>query len=334
MDLQSNNWCGEHDITIADLNFINEDQILDWTLLKNKNILITGGSGSIGSCIVKTLLFISDKQGLNIKLYANGRNFEKLSQVFKKQRRYFNKNLYFLVYDVNQELQFDTKFDFIVHCANITDSQSMIDKPVETINTSYNGTRNVLEYAKQNKIDSLVYLSSIEVYGKTNNIEIDEDDFGLLNFLNLRSSYTESKRLTELLCKSYFSEYKVPVRIARLTQTFGTKISNNDRRMYSQFAESIRDNKPIILHTEGKTKKEYIYTFDAVHCILTLLIKGKDGEVYNVSNPENYLSVLDIANFLTYEYKLPRIVLDINSSNSIKYSQTIDIKLKKLIVLK
>ena len=93
-------------------------------------------------------------------------------------------------------------------------------------------------------------------------------------------------------------EYGVPVKIARLTQTFGAGVSAEDNRVFAQFARSIIEGNDIVLHTKGESAKPYCYTTDCVSGILHILLKGKDGEAYNVANQDTYISIKDMALFL------------------------------------
>ena len=100
------------------------------------------------------------------------------------------------------------------------------------------------------------------------------------------------------MCTSYAKEYGVPVKIARLTQTFGAGVSAEDNRVFAQFARSIIEGNDIVLHTKGESAKPYCYTTDCVSAILYILLKGKDGEAYNVANQDTYISIKDMALFL------------------------------------
>ena len=88
-------------------------------------------------------------------------------------------------------------------------------------------------------------------------------------------------------------------KIARLTQTFGPGVSYSDERVFAQFARCAIEGKDIILHTEGKTKRSYLYTADAVRAILTILLAGENGQAYNVANEDTYCSISEMANLVT-----------------------------------
>jgi nucleoside-diphosphate-sugar epimerase len=113
--------------------------------------------------------------------------------------------------------------------------------------------------------------------------------------MSVRSSYPESKRMCENLCTSYFSEYGVPVKVVRLTQTFGEGVDYNDGRVFAEFARCAIENKDIVLKTKGETKKNYLYVYDAVSAIITVLFNGENGNAYNAANEETYCSIYEMA---------------------------------------
>lgn len=297
-----------------DINNIIKD--FDMSVFDQKTVLITGATGLIGKICTKSLL----QSGYNTQVIALIRNKEKAEKLFGNN----NKRLTYLEQDITSKLQTNRKVDYIIHCANTTSSQDFVEKPVETIYTTVNGTRNILEFAKNKQITSIIYLSSLEIYGATKNEHVDETNYGYIDILNPRSSYSEGKRLAETLCISYGKEYGVPVKIARLAQTFGAGVSQNDNRVFAQFAKSIIDKKNIILHTKGETKRNYCYTTDAVRGIFTILTKGENNEAYNIANSNTYISIADMAKML--ENETTKVVFEIDDKNR-GYNPTIKIKL-------
>ena len=275
----------------------------DMSVFDNKSVLITGATGLIGSLCVRSLL----SSGFNTKVLALVRNEEKARNMFAD-----NKNLIYIVQDINNPISTDENVDYIIHTASVTASKDFVEKPVETILTSINGAKNILNLAKEKKSLGVVYLSSLEIYGVPEKEDVSENDYGYIDLLNPRGSYPESKRLVENLCISYGSEYNIPVKIARLTQTFGAGISKNDNRVFAQFAKSVVDKKDIVLHTKGATKRCYCYTTDAVTAIFTILTKG-ENTAYNVANKNTYITIYDMAQSLANEHT--KVVFEIDNKN-------------------
>lgn len=285
----------------------------DMSVFDNKTVLVTGATGLLGKLCVKSLL----NSGFNTQVIALVRDEEKANKIFEKSKR-----LTYLVQDINSKIQTDRKVDYIIHSASTTSSRDFVEKPVETIYTAFNGTRNVLEFAKNKRITGMVYLSSLEVYGVTDKENIKEDDYGFLEILNPRSSYSESKKMAETLCVSYGSEYGVPVKIARLAQTFGSGVSKEDNRVFAQFAKSVISEENIILYTQGETKRNYCYTTDAVCGIFTILTKGEKNNAYNVANKNTYISIADMAKML--ETEKTKVVFELDNINR-GYNPTVKI---------
>lgn len=265
----------------------------DMSVFDGKTILVTGATGLIGKLCVKSLL----NSGYNTQVIALVRDEEKAKNIFGESKR-----LTYLVQDINQRINTTRRVDYIIHAASTTSSKDFVEKPVETIYTAINGSRNILEFAKNKRLEGMVYLSSLEIYGVNEKENIKEEDYGYIDILNPRSSYSESKKMVETMCISYGTEYGVPVKIARLAQTFGAGVSISDNRVFAQFAKAIINKENIILHTKGETKRNYCYTTDAVRGIFTILTKGENNNAYNVANENSYCSISEMAHLLENEY--------------------------------
>lgn len=271
-----------------------------------KTVFVTGATGLVGSMVVKALLTMNTTKNANISVLAFVRDVEKANRFYAE---FDTKNLIFVIGDLNARVDASTttlsngkslddyKIDYIVHGASPTASKYFVTYPVETIMTAIGGTKNVLDLAKDKNVSGMVYMSSMEAFGITDPAltDVREDDLGYIDIHNVRSSYSEGKRTCELLCSSYASEYNVPVRIARLSQTFGAGVDYSENRVFAQFAKSYINKTDIVLHTEGKSVGNYCYTKDTVIAILLLLCKGANGEAYTISNPKANSKICDMA---------------------------------------
>ena len=171
-----------------------------------------------------------------------------------------------------------------------------MEKPVETIRVALDGTRNMLECARRNSGSRLIYLSTMEVYGSPSDGEKIKESHGTdLDTMSVRTSYPESKRMCEALCKAYSSEYGVGVQILRLTQTFGPGVLWTDGRVFAEFARCAVEGRDIVLKTKGLTERCYLYTADAVRSIFTVLLSDRCNDVYNVANEDTYCSIFEMA---------------------------------------
>ena len=231
-----------------------------WKQLQGKTFLVTGATGLIGSVLIKCLLELSRQKEFGIKIVAVVRDLEKAKIVFEKDFSQIEFKQIALADISNNNI--GTNIDYIIHLASPTASKYFVDHPVETLRTSIEGTTVVLDYAKISKIESMVFASSLEVYGTNKDDKsIDESFQGYVNPQDVRSSYNIGKRAAECLCHSYASEYQVPVKIARLTQTTGAGIALDDNRVIVQFARLAAEGQDIILHTTGESayQESYIY---------------------------------------------------------------------------
>jgi len=137
----------------------------------------------------------------------------------------------------------------------------------------------------------------MEVYGITDPslASVSEKDLGAIDLISPRSCYPQSKRMCESLCVGYAAQYGVPVKIARLCQTFGAGCDQEDPRVFAQFARSAVAGEDIVLHTEGKSRGNYCYLSDAVRALLLILLKGDSGGAYNIANPEAGMTIREMA---------------------------------------
>ena len=272
--------------------------------LNDSHVLVTGATGLIGSTLIHCLFALCQ----NIKVIAPVRNIDKARE---KVGKYDGLQLVKCNLETSDLTQFGN-VDYIIHCAAPTSSKYFVDYPVETFSSIVKITDNILKYARQIECKSMVYLSSLEVYGQVldDTKPVTEDMQGYLDPINVRSSYPMAKRAAENLCCLYAYEYGIPVKIARLTQTMGVGCDPLDNRVIAQFVRLAAKGKDIILRTTGESARPYCYTIDAVRAILYILLKGANGKAYNVANEETYISARDMAEYLK---------LMVNNKISVKY---------------
>lgn len=259
--------------------------------IENTTFIVTGATGLIGSTIIRCLSALNR----SIRIYAPVRDIEKAKEMFPDSPG--------IILMEGDLLDFDytrcKDVDYIIHCAAPTASKFFVDHSVETIQTIVLATNRILDFAKLHPVKSIVYLSSMEVYGQiVDENPITENVQGYVNPLQLRSSYPTAKRLAENLCCAYASEYAVPVKIARLAQTVGAGVGKTDNRAITQFIKLALAGKDIILHTSGQSTNPICYTIDAVTAVLYILLRGENGNAYNVANEANYTSVFDLAQLI------------------------------------
>lgn len=271
------------------------EQFALYDRLRSKTVAITGATGLLGACMVHCLDALNQMRNLGMTIIAVVRNKDKAERMFSG----LPTPIIYKVHDfaTSTPLSLPEKADFIVHFASPTASKYFVSNPVETMQTGWNGTTQVLEYAKANGVQSAVYVSSLEIYGTVlnDNTPLTEDQQGYLDPMAVRSSYPMAKRAAECLCHAYASEYGTHIKVARLAQTFGAGVAKDDQRVFAQFARSVIERKDIVLHTTGELARCYCYTTDAVEAILYILLNGTDGEAYNVANASTYIAIRNMA---------------------------------------
>lgn len=301
--------------------------------LKDSSIFVTGSTGLICSLFIKAVVGYNKKNNSNIKIYALGRNKSKFSTVFDG---FLYENLVPLYSDIlNLDIHsLDFSVDYIVHGASITASKEMVEHCTETLDIAYTGTKKILELARIKNAKSVIYLSSMEVFGvpDTKLQKVTEKDLGYIDILSPRSSYSEGKRICENLCACYNYEYNVPVKIIRLAQIVGSGIDFNDLRLPAMFARCVVQNKDIILKTNGNSKRPIIYTMDAISAMLTVLLKGNAGEAYTACNSDTFYSIKETAQMICKNLadKKIELIFDIQSKTNFAPETIMNLSSEKL----
>jgi len=265
----------------------------------DKSVLITGATGLIGSLLAKFFIYLNENCGFSVKIYAVVRNEEKAKRVFLD---YFNRPyIKLVVCDLQtQPLHVGEKVDYVVHTASVTASKEMAENPQRVYDVAINGTTKALNLAVECKSQAFVYLSSMEAYGTMPTDEkATEDMLGFIDESNPRSAYPLSKRECENVCIKYFNDYGLKTVCARLAQTFGAGVDINDNRVFNQFAKSVMSNSDIVLHTDGSSHGNYVYTADCIKAICILLLNGQGGQIYNVVNEECHSTILQMAKMVS-----------------------------------
>ena len=285
---------------------------------RDKTVLVTGATGLIGSQVVRALAAMNRKRDSHIRVLAVVRDADKAKKVFGSLLD--RGDVALVLGDMETPLAVNEPVDYIVHGASPTGSRFFVEHPVETIRTALGGTEHLLTLARDKQVTKMVYLSSLEVYGTPSKEQewMTETEFGQLDPAKVRSSYSESKRMAECLCVSYASEYGVPVCMARLSQTFGPGVNYEDGRVFMDFARCALEQRDVVLHTQGRTVRTYLYTRDAVMALLYLLARGEAGQAYNVTNRDTAISILNMARLVCKTIGQKKIQVQIDAPEDVE----------------
>ena len=219
---------------------------------------------------------------------------------------------------INNETFKNFNIDYIIHTASPSRSDQFLKNPLNVIYPNVFATEKLLNIANQKQVKSFLYFSTCDIYGKIDDGYLVENRYGSLDPLDLRSVYGESKRMAETLCKAYYSQYNVPIKIARIAHTYAPTMDlRNDSRVFAEFVKNIVDGKNIVMKSDGKGMRAFCYIVDAVIGYFKILLEGKNGEAYNVANNKEVISIVDLARLLIDMYPERKLKLVIEKQSEI-----------------
>lgn len=279
-------------------------QDLDYVLSKtnllsrfcNKTIFITGASGLICSAVIDLLLRYSELHNGCITILAGGRSESAFFNRFTKYKEC--SYLHFVPYNASSSNSLDFQTDYIIHGASNASPSKIQDKPVETMLDNFCGLQELLSYAKNHNVKNTVFISSSEIYGSrytASSEPFHESEYGFIDLLNPRSSYSVGKRAAETLCASYAYERNLSVSIARPGHIYGPTARIDDNRVASSFAYAASSGTDLVLKSDGSQLRSYCYMLDCATALLTILLFGTSSTAYNISNPNSVISIRTLA---------------------------------------
>ncbi len=293
---------------------------IDLSKLKGKTILISGGTGFIGTYISHIIRYRNTKYGNNIKLISLSRRGGESDSTLKC-----------IKCDINQKIELNDHVDYILHLASNTHPKQYAEDPVGTITTNIFGCKNLLDLGIEKHIKRFLLASSVEIYGECIDKPVDESYSGYIDCNKARSGYNESKRLCEALCQSYKSQYGLDFVTARLSRVIGPD-RKQDTKAIAQFIDKAINNEDIILKSKGNQLYSYTYVSDVVVAIFKVLCDGVSGEAYNVAAEPDGMTLGDYASYIaSLANKSVKFEIEDNDSVSkATYALLDNSKLKKI----
>ena len=252
------------------------------TVLKTMRILVTGGAGFIGSHLIDRLM-------------ADGHEVICLDNFYTGHKRNILKWLnhpYFelIRHDITEPIRLEA--DQIYHLACPASPVHYQYNPVKTIKTNVIGTLNMLGLAKRVKARFLL-ASTSEVYGDPEVHPQSEDYRGNVNPIGPRSCYDEGKRVAETLAFDYHWQNDVEIRVARIFNTYGSRMLENDGRVVSNLVVQTLKGEPLTVYGDGSQTRSFCYVSDLVEGLMRLMNGEHTGPI-NLGNPDEY-TILQLA---------------------------------------
>ena len=270
---------------IEDVKAIAESDIA-FDKLRNKRLLISGGTGFIGGFLLDVIDYRNRVHGDHIEVIVLSRR----GGVDEDLIRY-------VAQDVTLPFDVDEKVDFVLHLASNTHPSQYKSDPVGTITANVFGCDNLLKIARKSAAKFLL-ASSVEIYGNGATEPIKESFCGYIDCNTARAGYNEAKRVCESLCASYSQQYGVGAVIARLARVFGADRKKDSKALAQFFDKAVR-GEDIVLNSAGNQRFSYCYVADAVSGILKLLVDWSDGQAYNVSDDDDGGTLRDYATYIS-----------------------------------
>ena len=284
-------WISDLDETISAFSEFGE--------LAGKSVMITGCTGLICSAVVDVLIRWNETHSEKIRILAAGRNEKKIIDRFAP---YSNEDWFiFIPYDAaSTENELSVPCDFIIHGASNASPNKIVKEPVETMMSNFIGMKYLLDNARRNRTKRVLYISTSEVYGRKEHDRPSKiGEYGWIDILNPRSSYSIGKCAAETLCASYHDEYGVDSVIIRPGHIYGPTAVESDNRVSSAWAYAVVRGENIVMKSDGSQIRSYCYCLDSASAILTVLLRGKTVNAYNISNPNSIASIRELAEIFT-----------------------------------
>jgi dTDP-glucose 4,6-dehydratase len=244
------------------------------------NIVVTGGLGFIGSHLIEVLL---DKTDANIhcidsETYAADLNF--------KSKIELNERVFFYKADISKKNHIElisphlNEIDYVIHLAAESHVDNSIHGPEVFVLTNVLGTFNMLEFARHKNVKRFVHVSTDEVYGSIDTL--DQQAFRETTILDPSSVYSSTKASSDLIVKSYSKTYNLDICITRCCNNYGPR--QNKEKLLPKLITNALANQPIPIYGEGINVREWIYVVDHCKAIISVLNKGRAGEIYNIGS--------------------------------------------------
>lgn len=297
----------EHPLYQSDLCYTAKFIEKHWRFPGKKTVLIIGGTGLIGAFLTDVFVYYNKNINRQFDIYVLGRSIKRLRERFSYAEL---SGIHLLEHDMNLPLKVEHNFDYIFHLASNADPGTYATYPVETITTNVQGSINVINYAKNHEVKRILFTSSMEVYGENCKKSLKENDYGIIDYNQIRSGYPESKRTAELLYKSAVKQYGVDSCIARLGYIYGPTMRDSDNKVVAQFIRAAAEGQSLVMNSAGLQQRTYCYVADTVTGMIKIMASGTIGEVYNVADKESLVTIRQLGEYVAQQADVKLVMKD------------------------
>lgn len=292
-----------HDVVETDLEYICTNLDEEFALMGGKRLLLTGGAGFLGYYLTQSVLHWNsknpDKPPVSLVVYDNFMRGipQWLESLVDKSLLTVKK------FDVVDPLPEDMgDFQYIIHAATIASPIYYRRHPIETMDANIYGLRHLLDYCvaqikEQKPVEAFLFFSTSEIYGDPTpeNIPTPETYRGNVSCTGPRACYDESKRFGETMAVNFSQQYELPIRLVRPFNNYGPGLKITDKRALPDFARNVLADEDIVLLSDGSPTRTFCYVADAVVGYYKALIRGKNGQSYNIGLDKPEISVRQLA---------------------------------------
>ncbi len=263
-------------------------------VFEGKSVVLAGGAGFLGRYFVALFAHLNRRlfrRPVNVTVVDNMITGGPLGELVKDEA-----SIAYVNHDVIRPLDVRGDVHYVIHAAGIASPFYYRQYPLETLDVTVTGTRNLLEMARIKKARCL-FFSSSEVYGDPDprHVPTMESYRGNVASMGPRACYDESKRIGETLCYMYHEYYDTLTNCVRPFNVYGPGMQKTDYRVMPNFAHRIKAGQPLLVYGSGAQTRTFCYVTDAMTGFLLVMLKGVPGHVYHIGNPVPEISISELA---------------------------------------
>ncbi len=264
------------------------------SILRDKDILVTGFAGSIGYLLLEYFHVYGDELGIGTVYGIDNYIFGKPAWIseFANDERFDLREGDIITCD----LDFVKNAKIIFHMASLASPVYYRLHPIETMDADVVGLRRLLDFYKDKDICDLLFFSTSEIYGNPapDQVPTREEYFGNVNTSGPRACYDESKRFGETLCYNYHNVHDMPLTVVRPFNSFGPGLRTNDLRVVADFAQNVLAKEDIVIYSDGRATRTFCYASDTITAILKAALYGK-YDIFNIGYDKEEMNIATLA---------------------------------------